>query len=77
MAAKVADDGRPLVRIGPVFYSASRAWLPILELAKGDTGDWVLAIDRHMRAIGQDVIPCSVVWRPHGADAMLQMENKD
>ena len=76
MADKVAADGRPFVRIGPVFNSGTRAWLPVLELNGDKTGQWVLAIDRHMRAIGQDVMPCFVVWRPTASDDPLQMENR-
>ena len=56
--------------------SATRAWLPVLELNSNSMGTWVLAIDRHMRAMGQDAIPCFVVWRPASSDDALQMENK-
>lgn len=78
MAAPVAvgADGRPLVRIGNVFTSGTRAWLPVLELNGDKSGTWVLAVDRHMRALGQDVLPCFVVWRPAASDDVLQMENR-
>jgi len=77
MADKTAADGRPNVRNGPVFMSGTRAWLPVMDISKNALGTWVLAIDRHMRAHGQDVIPCYVVWRPNAADDALQEEHRD
>lgn len=77
MADKTAFDGKPLVRIGPVFNAGTRAWLPVLELASSKEGSWVLAVDRHERVMRLDVMPVFVVWRPVESDDHLQMENRD